>query len=138
MKRSRGNEPAAPAKKERSEPGSNSYSAVVIGLTTFELAFKKPPKDAARKRPKALKHIITGENYEQLSSSVATYANIEAPPSLLPPKKYCDITGHEAKYCDPQTKLRYCSADLFQYIRGLSDHNVTEYLGVRNAAVVLK
>jgi INO80 complex subunit C len=29
--------------------------------------------------------------------------SIEAPPSLKPAKKYCDVTGFETKYKDPIT-----------------------------------
>ncbi|KAJ7718346.1 hypothetical protein B0H16DRAFT_1609422 [Mycena metata] len=36
---------------------------------------------------------------------VLTYTSIEAPPLLLPQKHYCDITGLEAPYTDPVTKL---------------------------------
>ncbi|KAJ7737311.1 hypothetical protein B0H16DRAFT_1572066 [Mycena metata] len=36
---------------------------------------------------------------------VLTYTSIEAPLSLLPQKHYCDITGLEAPYTDPATKL---------------------------------
>lgn len=36
----------------------------------------------------------------------------EAPPSLRPPKKYCDVTGLEAPYTDPKSRLRYHNADI--------------------------
>jgi len=45
-----------------------------------------------------------------LHDSACRYTGIEAPPSLLPAKKYCDLTGLEAKYTDPKSKLRYFSA----------------------------
>lgn len=64
--------------------------------------------------------------------------NIECPPSILPQKKYCDVTGLEAKYTDPKTGLRYHNAEIYQFIRTLSVPSVQAYLGSRNAAVVLK
>lgn len=64
--------------------------------------------------------------------------NIECPPSILPQKKYCDITGLDAKYTDPKTGLRYHSAEIYQFIRTLGVPNVQAYLASRNAAVVLK
>lgn len=67
-----------------------------------------------------------------------TYVNIEAPPSVLPPKKYCDITGYEAPYTDPGTRLRYASAPLFPLIRSLPNETVQAFLAVRGAQVVLK
>jgi INO80 complex subunit C len=42
-----------------------------------------------------------------------------APPSLLPPKKYCDITGLHAAYTDPRTKLRYKGLEVWQVVRSL-------------------
>lgn len=42
--------------------------------------------------------------------------NIEAPPSLLPSRKYCDITGFVAPYRDPQTNLRYSSVGVYHCI----------------------
>lgn len=64
--------------------------------------------------------------------------NIECPPSIRPQKKYCDITGLEARYTDPKTGLRYHSAEIYQFIRTLSVPNVQAYLSSRNAAVILK
>ncbi|RKO86144.1 YL1 nuclear protein C-terminal domain-containing protein, partial [Blyttiomyces helicus] len=58
--------------------------------------------------------------------------------SLLPQKKYCDVTGLEAPYMDPKTRLRYHSADVYQFIKTLPDFSVQGYLGLRNAAVDLK
>jgi len=45
-----------------------------------------------------------------------------APPSLLPNKKYCDITGLHASYTDPRTKLRYKGLDVWHVVRGLVRH----------------
>jgi INO80 complex subunit C len=42
-----------------------------------------------------------------------------APPSLLPAKKYCDITGLHAAYTDPRTKLRYKGLEVWHVVRGL-------------------
>lgn len=54
----------------------------------------------------------------------------QAPPSLLPAKKYCDITGLPAKYTDPKTKLRYCGLEVWEVIRTL----VSRHLGGRDTA----
>jgi len=64
--------------------------------------------------------------------------NIESPPSIRPVKKYCDITGLDAKYTDPKTGLRYHNAEVYQFIKSLGVSSVQAYLGSRNAAVVLK
>lgn len=51
--------------------------------------------------------------------SFATDHTPAAPPSLLPPKKYCDITGLHAAYTDPRTKLRYKGLEVWQVVRSL-------------------
>jgi|ERR1700735_1268032 INO80 complex subunit C len=47
------------------------------------------------------------------------WGDIDAPPSLLPQKKYCDITGLESKYTDPKTKLRYHNTEVYAVIQTL-------------------
>lgn len=42
---------------------------------------------------------------------------IEAPPSVLPPKKYCDITGLDAPYIDPKSRLRYHNAEVYAILK---------------------
>eukprot|EP01018_Ginkgo_biloba_P007034 Gb_20482 [translate_table: standard] len=64
--------------------------------------------------------------------------NIESPPSMYPAKKYCDISGFEAPYTDPRTKLRFANVEVFKRIRSLPDEYIQGYLSLRNAAVILK
>lgn len=64
----------------------------------------------------------------------------EAPPSFLPLRKYCDITGLEVNRClvsmmqgsytlfqapyrDPKTKLRYHDLGVYNYIQNLASGN---------------
>ncbi|KAG8918892.1 hypothetical protein FRC01_001594, partial [Tulasnella sp. 417] len=56
------------------------------------------------------------------------YSTIEAPPSLIPATRYCDITGLEAPYTDPLTGLRYHDKDVFAHIRTLKPSAVQAYL----------
>ncbi|KAI9270789.1 YL1 nuclear protein C-terminal domain-containing protein [Phascolomyces articulosus] len=101
----------------------------------------KPFKNTSYKTPKKsknLKQILTAERTQELALDVPTYQNIECPPSVLPQKKYCDVTGLVAKYTDPKTGLRYHNSEIYQFIRTLSVPNVQAYLASRNAAVVLK
>eukprot|EP00877_Chromochloris_zofingiensis_P012179 jgi/Chrzof1/7214/Cz02g15010.t1 len=101
--------------------------------------FKKASYAIGKKRQwKRLKQILPSENYDALPASTPTYVNIEAPPSVYPAKKYCDITGYEAPYVDPKTKLRYASADLYSQVRSLPPEVVQAHLAVRNAQVVLR
>jgi INO80 complex subunit C len=62
-------------------------------------------------------------------------SDIDAPPSLKPAKKYSDMLGLEAKYTDPQTKLRYATVEEYQIIKSLSNDIVTGYLALRKATV---
>ncbi|BBN00601.1 hypothetical protein Mp_2g00470 [Marchantia polymorpha subsp. ruderalis] len=97
------------------------------------------PKGHSRGRHwKHLKQIIQAENYQLYPADEPTYVSIEAPPSMYPAKKYCDITGFEAPYTDPRTKLRYANADIFKRIRSLPDEFIQGYLALRNAAVIIK
>ena len=67
-----------------------------------------------------------------------TYTSIQAPPSLKPKTKYCDITGLPAKYTDPKTGLFYFNAEVYQVVKSLNTTQVQEYLAARGANTVLK
>lgn len=81
---------------------------------------------------KSLRQIITAE---RSSVRAITYLNIDAAASLKPPKKYSDISGLEAKYTDPQTKLRFANAAEFQFIRTLQPEAINSYLSLRKAII---
>ena len=68
----------------------------------------------------------------------ATYVNIESAPSLSCKKRYCDITGLEAPYTDPKTRLRYHDKETFGVIRSLGQGVPEKYLEARGAQIVLK
>ncbi|KAK6156127.1 hypothetical protein DH2020_010375 [Rehmannia glutinosa] len=100
--------------------------------------YEKYPKGQARVRWKHLKQIIQAENYQNYPPNEPNYVNIESPPSTHPCKRICDITGYEAPYFDPRTKLHYANAEVFKVIRSLPNDYVQRYLALRNAAVVLR
>ncbi|CAG8479743.1 10641_t:CDS:2 [Ambispora leptoticha] len=108
-----------------------------LNLNTVTKPFKNPHYKAPKKA-KNLKQILAAERLLNIPMDIPTYSNIEAPPSLHPQKKYCDITGLEAKYTDPKTRLRYHSSEVYKEIKQMSPGVVQDYLGVRNAAVVLR
>eukprot|EP01083_Nonionella_stella_P019794 54927_1 len=108
-------------------------------------SFKNPKYVAMRRRKvgkgkswKSVPKIIAQENYEYLSSDIPTYLNIQAPPPIHPPKKYCDITGLVAKYTDPRTGIRYASSESYNIIQGLPHETVQEILQLRQAHFILK
>ncbi|KAF9114505.1 chromatin-remodeling complex subunit ies6 [Mortierella sp. AM989] len=116
---------------------SNQGITGVINMTHIHKPFKKSGWHASKKT-KNLKQIITLEKAKEWKTSTPTYWNIEALPSMTPQKKYCDITGLEARYTDPKTRLRYHSTEVYQSIKNHPIGVVQQYLGLRNAAVVLK
>lgn len=100
---------------------------------------EKYPKGQARGRHwKHLKQILQTENYYLYPAGEPNYMNVEAPPSMYPAKKYCDMSGFEAPYTDPRTKLHFANTDIFKKIRALPTEYVQGYLALRNAQVVLK
>ncbi|XP_076869291.1 INO80 complex subunit C [Brachyhypopomus gauderio] len=86
---------------------------------------------------KNLKQIQAAERALPWKISHPNYYNIDAPPSLKPPKKYSDISGLPANYTDPQTKLRFTSSEEFSYIRLLPTDVVAGYLALRKASCVV-
>jgi hypothetical protein len=65
-------------------------------------------------------------------------STISAPPSLLPAKKYCDVTALAAKYTDPKSKLRYHSTDQFKLIQLIPEETIAAYLSLRGSNVQLR
>ncbi|CAG8451009.1 5599_t:CDS:2 [Diversispora eburnea] len=108
-----------------------------LNLNTVIKRFKNPHYRPPRKF-KNVKQMLVAERRENMPLDIPTYSNIEAPPSIIPQKKYCDITGLEAKYTDPKTRLRYHSAEVYKEIKQLAPGVVQDYLGLRHAAVVLR
>ncbi|WWD17385.1 hypothetical protein CI109_101826 [Kwoniella shandongensis] len=72
------------------------------------------------------------------TKEIITYHTPTAPPSLLPAKKYCDITGLHASYTDPKTRLRYKGLDVWHVVRGLGPGGDQAYLSLRGAQTALK
>ncbi|GBG72623.1 hypothetical protein CBR_g12196 [Chara braunii] len=112
----------------------------VLPFKKTQMADRYPKGGTNRGRPhwKHLKQILQAENYHLLPANEPTYVSMDSPPSLYPPKKYCDITGYEACYTDPRTKLRYANCEVLKTIRLLPEQFIQDYLALRNAAVVLK
>jgi INO80 complex subunit C len=110
----------------------------VLPFKRSQLTDRYPKGQTRGRHWKHLKQILQAENYHLYPADEPTYVNIEAPPSMYPAKKYCDITGFEAPYTDPRTKLRYANTEVFKLIRSLPDDYIQGYLALRNAAVVLK
>ncbi|CAK7274068.1 chromatin-remodeling complex subunit ies6 [Sporothrix epigloea] len=72
------------------------------------------------------------------SAPSVTYTNVESAPSLVPQRRYCDITGLAAPYTDPKTRLRYHNSEVFGAIRNFQQGVAEQYLELRGAHTVLK
>ncbi|GAA5937575.1 hypothetical protein JCM3775_001274 [Rhodotorula graminis] len=80
----------------------------------------------------------TERRLQDAFQEVISYASIEAPPSLLPQKRYCDVTGLEAKYTDPKSTLRYHNPEVYDVLRTFQPAVIQAYLAVRGQGVVLR
>ncbi|RKP38831.1 INO80 complex subunit C, partial [Dimargaris cristalligena] len=98
----------------------------------------KNPNYKSTKKYKSFKQVLTMEKATTYPIDFPTYWSMEAPPSILPQPKYCDITGFEAPYTDPKTNLRYHNMEVYQHIQQLPRGTEQQYLELRNAHVVLK
>ncbi|XP_030379183.1 INO80 complex subunit C [Scaptodrosophila lebanonensis] len=94
-------------------------------------SFKKPfafPKNCTY-RP--LRQINNMERNLKLPADQPTYFTIKAPPSLLPAKKYSDISGLPAPYVDPHSKLRYSNSDEYASMQHMPSDIINGYLTLR-------
>lgn len=96
--------------------------------------FKHSNIVSGKKKPwRTLKQILATEQSVSWPEEAVTYSSIEAPPSFTPAKKYSDLSGLEAAYTDPQTKLHYACAEEFAEIRRLPSDILEGYLALRKA-----
>ncbi|KAJ1733519.1 Co-chaperone [Coemansia biformis] len=120
------------------EPLASFKTAGITNLFGVAKPFKNSEYKSGR-RWRNLKQVVA---QEQASSDwpvdFPTYWAADAPPSLVPQKKYCDITGLPAPYTDPKTSVRYHSAEVYRILRLLPPGSEQQYLALRNASVALK
>jgi len=96
-------------------------------------------REKAERERRRLEKIESGMDVDgEQEEEIPTYTSIEAPPSLMPQRHYCDITGLEAPYTDPATKLRYHDKSIYELIKGLSASSVKEYLAARGVNSIVK
>lgn len=79
---------------------------------------------------KSLKQVVTAERLQP-----GAYAALEAAPSVRPWRKYSDLSGLEAPYTDPKTKLRYANRHEYARLRLLTADQINGYLVLRRAAL---
>lgn len=80
---------------------------------------------------------ILKSNESKLHECYSTDSTINAPPSFRPPKKYSDLSGLVASYCDPHSKLYYHNTDEYQTVKKMPSDIVKGYLTLRGASSVV-
>lgn len=123
-----------PSKKKKALSGA---SAAEDAPSTASVPFKTGGFStrlvSKNQRNKGLKKLLSTLQQKRYHPSAATYVNVAAPPSLIPAKKYCDITGLPAKYTDPNTKLRFHSKEQYAIISQLTMEQNANLLALRGA-----
>ncbi|KAJ1922031.1 hypothetical protein H4219_000378 [Mycoemilia scoparia] len=128
--------PSTPVREQFEQKPQSHFKNGITNLNEISKPFKNPHYNPKR-RTKPVKQILMAEKALDWPVDFPTYWSIDAPPSLEPRKKYCDITGLEARYTDPKTNLRYHSAEVYSTIKRLPPGAEQSYLALRNANVVL-
>ncbi|KAF5309393.1 hypothetical protein D9619_012298 [Psilocybe cf. subviscida] len=85
-------------------------------------------RERAEREARRLERETNGSAVADALEEVPTYTSIEAPPSLIPHKHLCDITGLEAPYTDPATGLRYHDKSVYEIVKGLNVSIAKDYL----------
>lgn len=70
--------------------------------------------------------------------SYKLYCDIEAGPSILPKKKYCDFTGLISNYNELHTGIRYYNSQIFKMSQNIPQPIKDQYLNIRKALIRLK
>lgn len=77
------------------------------------------------------KDLIDGMSYK-------IYQDLEAGPSVLPKKKFCDFTGFETNYTEINTGIRFYNSQIYKLFQNMSQPVKDQYLNIRKALVGLK
>ncbi|XP_055338526.1 INO80 complex subunit C-like [Paramacrobiotus metropolitanus] len=119
-------------KREIPKPTMNIMMHHPFPFKNPDYILKRRAIDEDKSPYRLLKHIIAQEKAEWGDvPSHPSYWTIRAPPRLKPAKRYSDISGLEAKYIDPETKLHYADAEEFEVCRSLTRDLVQSYLRLR-------
>ncbi|KAK7206353.1 hypothetical protein BZA70DRAFT_132717 [Myxozyma melibiosi] len=131
-----------------SNTAAPAFSLFDADITSAPKPFRKPGHKTPSRRIKNAKQIAADEmkriqSLPDESRSAAlmdtpTYLNVEAPPSVMPRKWWCDITGLKASYRMPNNGMRYHNKEIYEVIKHLPPGVDQQYLQLRSANVVLR
>ena len=95
-------------------------------------------------RAKTEKNYRNSKNMKNLGKegkdaiSYKIYCDLEAGPSLLPKKKYCDFTGLTSCYNELHTGIRYYNSQIYKISQNIPQPIKDQYLNIRKALIRLK
>ena len=95
-------------------------------------------------RAKTEKNYRNSKNMKNLGKegkdaiSYKIYCDIEAGPSILPKKKYCDFTGLTSNYNELHTGIRYYNSKIYKMSQNIPQPIKDQYLNIRKALIRLK
>ncbi len=110
---------------------------------SFSLSFKNKNFES-KIRAKTEKNYRNSKNMKNLGKegkdaiSYKIYCDIEAGPSLLPKKKYCDFTGLTSCYNELHTGIRYYNSQIYKISQNIPQPIKDQYLNIRKALIRLK
>ncbi|KAK9380971.1 uncharacterized protein V2V93DRAFT_370050 [Kockiozyma suomiensis] len=128
--------------------GSAQFTLFDADITMAPKPFRNPSHKTPTRRIKNSKQIVSDE-IKRIQSlpdeartaalvDTPTYMNVEAPPSVVPRKWWCDITGLKAPYRMPGNGMRYHNKEIYEVIKHLPPGVDQQYLQLRSANVVLR
>ena len=109
----------------------------------YSLSFKNKNFES-KIRAKTEKNYRNSKNMKNLnkegadSLSYKIYCDIEAGPSVLPKKKYCDFTGLTSRYSELHTGIRYYNSQIYKLSQNIAQPIKDQYLNIRKALIRLK
>ena len=109
----------------------------------FSLNFKNKNFES-KIRAKTEKNYRNSKNMKNLGKegkdaiSYKIYCDLEAGPSLLPKKKYCDFTGLTSCYNELHTGIRYYNSQIYKISQNIPQPIKDQYLNIRKALIRLK
>ena len=106
----------------------------------FSLNFKNKNFES-KIRAKTEKNYRNSKNMKNLGKegkdaiSYKIYCDLEAGPSLLPKKKYCDFTGLTSCYNELHTGIRYYNSQIYKISQNIPQPIKDQYLNIRKALI---
>ena len=109
----------------------------------YSLNFKNKNFES-KLRAKTEKNYRNSKNMKNLGKegkdaiSYKIYCDIEAGPSILPKRKYCDFTGLTSNYNELHTGIRYYNSQIYKMSQNIPQPIKDQYLNIRKALIRLK